>query len=53
MLWAIFVPKTDEVTRVWSILHTNRYIKCNIHQMNETKEDLTHILLVKGLFFWR
>ena len=49
MLWAIFVPKTDEVTGGLSNLHKNRYTNCNIHQMNEIKEDGPHIQLVKGL----
>jgi len=53
MLWAIFVRKMDEVTGVWSNLHTNRYTNCNIHQMNEIKEDGPHIHLVKRLFSWR
>lgn len=47
----IFFRKTDERTGVWSNLHTNRYIKYNIHQINEIKEDRPYIRLVKGAVF--
>jgi hypothetical protein len=49
MLWAIFVPKTDDVTAVWSSLHVNWFINYNNQQMNETKEDNPRIQWVKGL----
>jgi hypothetical protein len=53
MFWAIFVPKTDDVTAVWSSLLVNWFINSNNQQMNETEEDNPRIQWVNGLCFWR